>query len=456
MSLQISENCQAILLLTAPLMVGKVSARAELLKQSEYSDLTRFLLQEGFQPSDLLRPQSPAMRQAENLFGPGRLPHLMGRGFQLAQALDYWSARSIWVVSRADARYPKRVKSRLKHEAPPVMYGCGDVDLVDNGGLAVVGSRDADDEMLNYAQRAGERAASAGRGLISGGAKGVDSAAMDGAEAFGGIVCNVMAEGLAQAAISRRFRDGLQERRTLLISPYDPSSGFNVGHAIARNKFIFALADVGLVVNSDLERGGTWAGAIEQLRKLHFVTLYIRSSGKRSAGLDALLREGALPWPEPEDGQALEALFAAQPNDSKAAADASYQGHLDFKIAAGTSSGVSDAVLDAVRQVSMVKEPPSDSGALQEGAPNSSTTTAKSTLVEATSGPRIELKQAMFATFERLIRQVLHTPKKAAQIADELDLNQIQTRNWLDRLVAKGVIEKKKSDATYRLALRSL
>ncbi len=62
----------------------------------------------------------------------------------------------------------------------------------------------------------------------------------------------------------------------------------------------------------------------------------------------------------------------------------------------------------------------------------------------------------MFATFERLIRQVLHTPKKAAQIADELDLNQIQTRNWLDRLVAKGVIEKKKSDATYRLALRSL
>lgn len=449
MSLQISENCQAILLLTAPLMVGKVSARAELLKQSEYSDLTRFLVQEGFQPSDLLRPQSPAMRQAENLFGPGRLPHLLGRGFQLAQALDYWSARSIWVVSRADARYPKRVKSRLKHEAPPVMYGCGDLDLVDNGGLAVVGSRDADDEMLSYAQRAGESAASAGRGLISGGAKGVDSAAMDGAGALGGIVCNVMAEGLAQAAISRRFRDGLQERRTLLISPYDPSAGFNVGHAIARNKFIFALADVGLVVNSDLERGGTWAGAIEQLRKLHFVPLYIRSSGKRSAGLDALLREGALPWPEPKNGEALEALFAARSNDSQAAA---YQGHFDFKIAAGVLSGVSNAVPDAARQVSMLEEPPSDPEALGEGASDPSTATAKPTLLEARSSPPVDLKEEMFETFERLIRQLLHSPKKAAQIAGELDLNQMQTRNWLDRLVAKGVIEKKKSDATYRLA----
>lgn len=450
MSLQISENCQAILLLTAPLMVGKVGARAELLKQREYSDLTRFLVQEGFQPSDLLRPQSPALRQAEKLFGAGRLTRLVGRGFQLAQALDHWSARSIWVVSRADARYPKRVKSRLKQEAPPVMYGCGDLELVDNGGLAVVGSRDADDEMLSYAQRAGERAASAGRVLISGGAKGVDSAAMDGADALGGIVCNVMAEGLAQAAISRRFRDGLQERRTLLISPYDPSAGFNVGHAIARNKFIFALADVGLVVNSDLERGGTWAGAIEQLRKLHFVPLYVRSSGKRSAGLDALLREGALPWPEPKDGEALEALFADRSNDSQATA---CQRHLDFKIAAGAPSGGSDAVQDAAHQASMFEEPASDPEALEEGKSDPSTATAKSTILEAPSSPPVDLKQEMLATFERLIRQLLVAPKKAAQIADELELNQMQTRHWLDRLVTKGVIEKKKSDATYRLVV---
>ncbi|MXN27542.1 DNA-processing protein DprA [Delftia sp. CH05] len=448
MSPQISENCQAILLLTAPLMVGKVSTRAELLKQREYSDLTRFLMQQGFQPSDLLSPQSPALREAEHLFGPGRLTRLMGRGFQLAQALEYWSARSIWVVSRADSRYPKRIKSRLKHEAPPVMYGCGDLDLVDNGGLAVVGSRDADDEILSYAQRAGERAASVGRGLISGGAKGVDSAAMNGAEALGGIVCNVMAEGLAQAAISRRFRDGLQERRTLLISPYDPSAGFNVGHAIARNKFIFALADIGLVVNSDLERGGTWAGAIEQLRKLHFVPLYIRSSGKRSAGLDALLREGALLWPEPEDGQALEALFADRSNDSQAAA---YQENLDFKISAVAPSAVSDAVPDAARQLSILEEPPGDRGAFKEDTSDPSAA-QKLTLVEAPSGPPVGLKHEMFATFERLIRQVLHAPKKAAQIAEELDLNQMQTRDWLNRLVANGVIEKKKSDATYRLA----
>jgi len=49
----------------------------------------------------------------------------------------------------ADASYPKRLKTRLKEDAPPVLYGCGDVALLENGGLAVVGSRHVDDELIN-------------------------------------------------------------------------------------------------------------------------------------------------------------------------------------------------------------------------------------------------------------------------------------------------------------------
>lgn len=452
MTLQISANCQAILLLTAPLMVGKAGAPAELLKQAEYSELTKFLVQGGFQPADLLDSQSLALRQTEHLFAPGRLARLVGRGFQLAQALDYWSARSIWVVSRADARYPKRIKSRLKHEAPPVMYGCGSPELVDNGGLAVVGSRNADEEILSYAQRAGENAASAGRGLISGGAKGVDSAAMDGAAALGGIVCNVMAEGLAQAAISRRFREGILEQRTLLISPYDPSAGFNIGHAIARNKFIFALADIGLVVNSDLEKGGTWAGAIEQLRRLHYVPLFIRSSGKRSAGLNALLEEGALPWPNPVDGEALEILFAEQLSKNGRTDGPVPPDHRNLGNAVGAPNDAPHGDFTGAHQTSLLEESSSKPGLLKDTSADAAVPTEKRSIVEPPSGAQKDSRQEMFATFERLIRQVLQAPKKAAEIAEELDLNQIQTRDWLERLVAKGVVEKKRGDATYRLA----
>lgn len=93
------------------------------------------------------------------------------------------------------------------------------------------------------------------------------------------------------------------------ISPYDPSAGFNVGIAMQRNKLIYALADASLVVNSDLNKGGTWAGAVEQLDKFKFVVVYVRSTGERSSGLDALRNKGAIPWPNPGGVEEFDAVF---------------------------------------------------------------------------------------------------------------------------------------------------
>ena len=59
-----------------------------------------------------------------------------------------------------------------------------------------------------------------------------------------------------------------------------PRAGFNVGHAMQRNKLIYALADAALVVSADFNKGGTWAGAIEQLEQLNYVPVYVRSTGE--------------------------------------------------------------------------------------------------------------------------------------------------------------------------------
>ena len=49
-------------------------------------------------------------------------------------------------------------------------------------------------------------------------------------------------------------RQALQEERLVLISACDPKSGFNVGNAMQRNKYIYALSDAALVVNSDFKK----------------------------------------------------------------------------------------------------------------------------------------------------------------------------------------------------------
>ena len=77
------------------------------------------------------------------------------------------------------------------------------------------------------------------------------------------------------------------------------------------------LADAALVVNSDFEKGGTWAGAIEQLEKLHLVPLYVRSDEDSGKGLKALKEKGALPWPNPESAEEFEKTLTAPVNQMR-------------------------------------------------------------------------------------------------------------------------------------------
>jgi predicted Rossmann fold nucleotide-binding protein DprA/Smf involved in DNA uptake len=289
----LSPNTQAILLLTAPLIAGKGQVASELLSPGEYKKLARHLREIQKQPSDLIAEKSEELlRSCQPVLDMNRLQRLLDRGFLLGQALERWQARSIWVVSRADSAYPKRLKARLKE----------------------VGSRSVTEELIDYTMQVGHLAAYAGKMLISGGARGVDQAAMRGALESGGQVCGVLADSLERTVMNRENRNLLMDGQLLLASPYDPNAGFNVGNAMQRNKLIYALSDAALIVNSDFKKGGTWTGALEQLEKYQFVPLYVRSTGEPSEGLSALHAKGAHWWPNPNDTSKLEKVFIAQTN----------------------------------------------------------------------------------------------------------------------------------------------
>jgi DNA processing protein len=320
MSISLSPNTQAILLLMAPLIAGRNEPSADLLTQVEYKRLARFLREKQQQPADLLAPDARVLLgECQQLIDSDRLKRLLGRGFLLSQAIERWQTRAIWVVSHADAEYPRRLKALLKEDAPPVLYGCGDATILDTGGVAVVGSRHVDDALIAYTEDIGRLVAKAWRTLVSGGARGIDQAAMRSALQAGGKVVGVLADSLELAALHREHRNFLIDGQLVLVSPYDPVAGFNVGHAMQRNKLIYALADAALVVNSDYEKGGTWAGAVEQLEKLRLVPVYARSHGETGKGLEALRRKGALPWPNPETPEALAELLVIERSPRKAA-----------------------------------------------------------------------------------------------------------------------------------------
>ncbi|MDE0101169.1 MAG: DNA-processing protein DprA [Bryobacterales bacterium] len=255
----------------------------------------------GRQPADLLeRDGFEAVKRSIPAAMSQHLQRLLGRGFLLAQAMERWRARAIWVVTRADDEYPRRIKKLMRAATPPVLYGCGELGILDGGALAVVGSRRVSEDLVRYTESVGSLAANGDLTIVSGGARGVDQAAMRGSLEAGGRAVGVLADGLDRAAVSRYNRAPLMDGRLVVVCPYDPSVRFLPWNAMGRNKLIYALADAALVVNSDHGRGGTWAGAIEQLDKLRFGPVYVRRSGEPCAGLEALARRGARSWPDPQ------------------------------------------------------------------------------------------------------------------------------------------------------------
>jgi predicted Rossmann fold nucleotide-binding protein DprA/Smf involved in DNA uptake len=307
----LSRNTEAVLLLTAPLILKKSDPDVRLLTPGEYNKLAMVVKDAGAQPADLLAADASTLVQAcESALGLSLEP-LLGRGFRLASAVEQWQSRSIWVYSRSDAEYPVKLKQRLKQLAPPLLYGCGRLPLPENPGLAVVGSRDASEERLNLAAGAGSLAARAGYTLVSGGARGVDKAAMQGALEAEGNVIGALADSLQRQSLAGDTREPLANGRLVLLSPFDPLAGFHVGNAMARNKVIYALADGALVVNADYKKGGTWEGAIEQLRKPDHIPIFVRRPGPDDRGLQALVEKGTRIWDDPSTPAELHALLAA-------------------------------------------------------------------------------------------------------------------------------------------------
>ena len=306
--MQVSSQAQAVLLLTSHFTKSD-KGEPRPLSTREWGKFAYWLKDRGLQPDSLLSedPRRLLSGWMDRGITQDRIEYLLGRGGALGLALEKWQRAGLWVLTRSDSEYPERLKKRLKLEAPPVLFGCGNRSLLNRRGIAVVGSRNASDADLSFATQLGADAASQGFSVVSGGARGIDESAMLGALEREGTVVGVLADGLLRSATSAKYRKHLMSKDLVLVSPFNPEAGFNVGNAMARNCYIYCLADTAVVVTTGRDKGGTWSGAIENLRS-HWVPLWVRSHPDPGSGNADLVRRGAK-W-LPNDRSDLSELLA--------------------------------------------------------------------------------------------------------------------------------------------------
>lgn len=298
--MSLSASTQATLLLTAHFS-KPVSGDAKPLGPVEWGRFALWMKDQGMSPEQLLSGTLETQLEgwSDKSITVDRIKQLLNRGSALAIAVEKWLRSGLWILSRSDSDYPKVLKQRLKMSSPPILFGCGNTHLLRKGGLAVVGSRNASTGDLDYATNLGVAAAEAGVSIVSGGAKGIDEAAMLGALGVEGTAVGILANDLLRASSSQKYRKYLAANNLVLISSYQPEAGFNAGNAMGRNKYIYCLSDAAVVVHSG-KKGGTWTGAIENLKK-RWVPLWVKPTEDGSAGNPGIVEQGGVWAPESAD-----------------------------------------------------------------------------------------------------------------------------------------------------------
>lgn len=161
-------------------------------------------------------------------------------------------------ITRVSEAYPFHLRKRLGLDSPGVLWARGDVALLQQPMVALVGSRELHEENWKFAAEVGRQAALQGYVLVSGNARGADRTAQESCLAAGGRVISVVADEL--------WKQPLRER-VLYLSEDDYEEGFSTPRALSRNRVIHALGLKTFVAQSSLRSGGTWDGTVKNLQK---------------------------------------------------------------------------------------------------------------------------------------------------------------------------------------------
>jgi len=185
-------------------------------------------------------------------------------------------------LTAASNDYPVRWIRTLGTSAPPALWTRGRMPSGET--VSIAGSREPEDDDVRFAEECADTALALGMSVVSGGARGVDTAAANATARIGrgrGVIlypCGL---------------DAVPEDASVCqASVCEPWSVFSPAQAMERNTLIYAASPLTVVVRPRFRAGGTWAGAIDALRRRSSLPAVWGPDGDQA--VDALVKLGAV------------------------------------------------------------------------------------------------------------------------------------------------------------------
>ncbi len=178
--------------------------------------------------------------------------------------------------------------------APPLIYTKGNKAIMKEKSVAIVGSRKADKVSLDFTDNVAKLTSKEYKVMVSGFAKGVDKQALDSALKYKGQSIIVLPQGISTFNSGfKKYYKQIIEGNVLVLSIFFPKATWSVGLAMARNPIIYGLAAEIYVAESS-NKGGTWSGVVDGLRKGRKIFVRKPVFNEKNAN-NQLIQKGAIP-----------------------------------------------------------------------------------------------------------------------------------------------------------------
>ena len=251
----------------------------------------KMLLQHFRDPEEIYHSDTDALKKVAGM-KEDMLAAIEDKSLSNAERiLTECSAKGITILTLRDKTYPGRLKNTFD---PPVVLYCKG-KLPDWGQIpiiGIVGTRKSTPYGMRAAHRFGGQIAACGGTVVSGGAAGIDTMALEGALAAGGSVLCVFGCGVdvSYPARNKKLFEEIAVRGCL-ISEYPPKTEPLSWHFPRRNRIISGLSNGVLVVEAPQKSGAliTARLAMEQGREVFAVPGNVDMES--CAGSNALLQD---------------------------------------------------------------------------------------------------------------------------------------------------------------------
>ncbi|MCL1827295.1 MAG: DNA-processing protein DprA [Candidatus Cloacimonetes bacterium] len=217
--------------------------------------------------------------------------------------LELLQNNGIDVISRISPDYPDILKNNFRKASPIVLYAKGNKQILKESCAAIVGSREASKIAMQFTDNIAKRLSKEYKVVSSGFAKGVDKQALDSSIKYHGKSIIVLPQGILtfESGI-RTYYQEILKGDVLVFSGFRPKANWSTDLAMARNALIYGLAHEIFVAEAKPiiskqgveSKGGTWAGALDGLKRGRKVYVRLPGPKEKNDNLE-LIQKGCIP-----------------------------------------------------------------------------------------------------------------------------------------------------------------